>query len=53
MKIIMANTVQFILSIAPNYFGNIPVEGKITSSGIEYFVVKEEIPYDDGVTNPY
>ena len=48
----MATTVQYILSIAPNYFGDTKVEKKSTSSGIDYFLVIEEY-YDDGVENPY
>ena len=50
--IIMATTVQYILSIAPNYFGETRVEGRHSSSGIEYFVVIDDY-YDDGIVNPY
>lgn len=50
--IIMANTVEYILGVHPEYFGEIHVNHKHTSSGIDYFVVAEDY-FDDGVTNPY
>jgi len=51
-RIIMASTVQYILSVSPNYFGDMRVEGKTSSNGIDYFILLDDY-YDDGITNPY